>query len=215
MSRFVVAALAAVVLVSPIVAEAGPLSNPLDEDGALALLERSLKHDGVYTHRISLDCVTYGTEETADAYFQFVLRENHHAKCGGDPETDRTSAVIGTHSDRRPLRSVPLGGSRTIITRWHTSGWNRRRDRSVRRLRNQAAYREQPAYQGYLRGHLRRLGCDRASLFPCLALTQSRHLVASLALPLFISCPKMTREALESSRVCRHAEYFVFQSQTR
>jgi len=34
-----------------------------------------------------LDCVTYGTEEATDAYFQFVLRENHTAKCGGDPET--------------------------------------------------------------------------------------------------------------------------------
>jgi hypothetical protein len=45
-------------------------------------------HDGVYTRRISLDCVTYGTEETADAYFQVVLRENHKPKCGGDPETN-------------------------------------------------------------------------------------------------------------------------------
>lgn len=45
-------------------------------------------HDGVYAHRISLDCVTYGAEETADAYFQVVLRENHNAKCGGDPETN-------------------------------------------------------------------------------------------------------------------------------
>src|SRR5882724_8139736 len=87
-SRFVAAAVAALVLVSPVVAGAGPRSRPLDEDGALALLERTLKHDGVYTHRISLDCVTYGTEETTDAYFQFVLRENHDAKCGGDPETN-------------------------------------------------------------------------------------------------------------------------------
>ena len=55
--------------------------------GALAVLERPLKHDGVYTHRIPLDCVTYGTEEATDAYFQFVLRENHNAKCGGEPET--------------------------------------------------------------------------------------------------------------------------------
>ena len=68
----------------------------------------------------------------------------------------------------------------TIIARWRTSGRNRRRDRSVRRLRNPAAYREQSAYQRYLRGNLRRLGRDRTSLFPGLALTQSRHLVASL-----------------------------------
>jgi hypothetical protein len=86
-ARFV-AEIAAVVLVLPVVAQAGPRSYVLDEDGALALLERTLKRDGVYAHRISLDCVTYGTEETAHAYFQFVLRENHNAKCGGDPETN-------------------------------------------------------------------------------------------------------------------------------
>jgi hypothetical protein len=85
--RFIATAIAALVLVSPIVAQAGPRSHPLDEDAALALLERTLKRDGVYTHRISLDCISYGTEETADAYFPFVLRENHNAKCGGDPET--------------------------------------------------------------------------------------------------------------------------------
>lgn len=86
--RFVTEAVVAVILVLSVVAQAGPHSHPLDEDGALAVLERILMHDGVYTHRISLDCVTYGTEETADAYFQFVLRENHNAKCGGDPETN-------------------------------------------------------------------------------------------------------------------------------
>ena len=53
----------------------------------MALLDRTLKHDHVYENRISLDCVMYMTEETTDAYFQFVLRENHNAKCGGDPET--------------------------------------------------------------------------------------------------------------------------------
>ena len=87
MFRFVGKAVVAVILVLSVVAQAGPDSHPLDEDGALALLERTLKHDGVYTHRISLACVTYGTEETADASFQFVLRENHNAKCDGDPET--------------------------------------------------------------------------------------------------------------------------------
>ena len=75
-----------VVLVSSAVAEAAR-SRPLDEDAALALLVRTLKHDRVYAKRISLDCVTYDTEETTDAYFQFVLREKHDAKCGGDPET--------------------------------------------------------------------------------------------------------------------------------
>ena len=74
-------------MVLPIFAQAGPRSYAQDEDGALALLEQTLKDDAVYAHRISLDCITYGTEETTGAYFQFVLRENHNAKCGGDPET--------------------------------------------------------------------------------------------------------------------------------
>jgi hypothetical protein len=86
-SRFVAAAFAAALIGIPVVAQADPRSDPLDEDAALALLQRTLKHDEVYAHRISLDCVTYGTEETTNAYFQFVLRENHNAKCGGDPET--------------------------------------------------------------------------------------------------------------------------------
>jgi hypothetical protein len=87
-TRFVAETVVAAILVLPVIAQAGPHSHPMDEDAALALLERTLKHDGVYAHRISLDCVTYGTEETTQAYFQFVLRENHDAKCGGDPETN-------------------------------------------------------------------------------------------------------------------------------
>src|SRR2546430_16357819 len=75
------------VLVSPVGAQAGPRSHPMDEDAALALLVRTLKHDRVYAKRNSLDCITYDTEETTDAYFQFGLREKHDAKCGGDPET--------------------------------------------------------------------------------------------------------------------------------
>ena len=51
------------------------------------LLERTLKRDRVYEKRISLDCIAYGTEETTNAYFEFVLREIHNTKCGGDPET--------------------------------------------------------------------------------------------------------------------------------
>jgi hypothetical protein len=85
--RFVAAAVAVVILIPAVNAQAGPRSHLLGEDAALALLVRTLKHDGVYTHRISLNCVTYGTEETTDAYFDFVLGENHNAKCGGDPET--------------------------------------------------------------------------------------------------------------------------------
>ena len=65
----------------------GARSRPLNEDAALALLQRTLKRDHVYEKRISLDCIAYGTEETTNAYFEFVLREIHNAKCGGDPET--------------------------------------------------------------------------------------------------------------------------------
>src|SRR5437667_12618906 len=86
-SRLITAAVIVMVLVSPVGAQAGPRSHPMDEDAALALLERTLKHDRVYANRISLDCISYITEETTNAYFQFVLRENHNAKCGGDPET--------------------------------------------------------------------------------------------------------------------------------
>jgi hypothetical protein len=82
----ITAAVIAVVLISPAVAE-GARSRPLDEDGALALLERTLKRDHIYERRISMDCIAYATEETTSAYFEFVLREIHSAKCGGDPET--------------------------------------------------------------------------------------------------------------------------------
>jgi hypothetical protein len=82
----ITAAVIAVVLISPAVAE-GARSRPLDEDGALALLERTLKRDHIYERRISMDCIAYATEETTSAYFEFVLREIHNAKCGGDPET--------------------------------------------------------------------------------------------------------------------------------
>jgi hypothetical protein len=81
-----ITAFIAVVLISVAIAE-GARSRPLDEDAAVALLERTLKRDRVYEKRISLDCIAYGTEETTNAYFGFVLREIHNAKCGGDPET--------------------------------------------------------------------------------------------------------------------------------
>jgi len=76
----------ALVLLSAVASQAAR-SHPLDEDAALGLLVRALKHDHVYAKRISLDCITYDTEETTDTYFQFALREKHDAKCGGDPET--------------------------------------------------------------------------------------------------------------------------------
>jgi|SRR5262245_14900731 len=69
-----ITAVIAIMLVSAAVAEAAP-SRPLDEDAALALLQRSLKRDQVYEKRISLDCVAYGTEETTKAYLNsFFVR---------------------------------------------------------------------------------------------------------------------------------------------
>ena len=85
--RVITAAVVAAILISPVIAQSSPGSHPLNEDAALALLERNLERDHVYAKRISLDCVIYNTEETTDAYFQFALREKHDAKCGGDPET--------------------------------------------------------------------------------------------------------------------------------
>jgi hypothetical protein len=84
--RLIPAVVIAVVLVSAAIAE-DMRSSPLDEDAALALLEHALKNDRVYDERISWDCISFGTEETTDAYFEFVLREIHNAKCAGDPET--------------------------------------------------------------------------------------------------------------------------------
>ena len=84
--RLITASVIAIVLVSAAVAE-GARFRPLNEDAAMDLLYRTLKRDRVYEKRISMDCISYGTEETTDAYFQFVVREIHNAKCGGDPET--------------------------------------------------------------------------------------------------------------------------------
>jgi hypothetical protein len=70
------------------VAQASSPSHSLKEDAALELLQHTLKRDGVYEKRISWDCISFGTEETTNAYFEFVLREIHNAKCGGAPETN-------------------------------------------------------------------------------------------------------------------------------
>ena len=85
--RPITAVVITAILISLIIAQAGSRAHSLNEDAALELLQRTLKRDGVYEKRISMDCITYGTEETTDAYFQFVVREIHNTKCGGDPET--------------------------------------------------------------------------------------------------------------------------------
>src|SRR6266513_3626064 len=99
--RIVTAVVTALVLVSSVVLQAAR-SHPLDEDAALALLVRTLKHDRVYAKRISLDCVTYDTEETTNAYFQFALREKHDAKCGGDHDMTPIVERYGVYS--RPVK---------------------------------------------------------------------------------------------------------------
>ena len=91
-SFIITTAVILVVLVSPVVGQAGPRSHPVGEDAALNLLVRTLTRDHVYKNRISSDCINYQTEETTDAYFQFLLREIHNAKCGGDPDTNPTVA---------------------------------------------------------------------------------------------------------------------------
>jgi hypothetical protein len=105
--RLITAAVVAVVLVSASVVEAAR-PGPLDKDAALAFLERTLKRDQVYEKRISLDCVAYDTEETTNAYFEFVLREIHNAKCGGDPEA---SPAIDRYRVLSPFRQNRAVGS--------------------------------------------------------------------------------------------------------
>jgi hypothetical protein len=87
MCRVITITVVAALFLSSVVMQANPRPYPLDEEAALNLLERTLKHDRVYAHRISLDCVSYMTEEATNDYFEFVLREKHDAKCGGAPET--------------------------------------------------------------------------------------------------------------------------------
>ena len=94
--RLITAGLITAVLLSSVVSQAAR-SHSLNEDAALDLLARTLKHDHVYAKRISLGCITYDTEETTDAYFQFALREKHDAKCGGDPEISPVVARYRVH----------------------------------------------------------------------------------------------------------------------
>ena len=86
MTRSAIAAIAVAILTSPVVCHAGSKSHPLNEDAALDLLQRTLQRDRVYEKRITWDCISYGTEEATNVYFEFVFREIHNTKCGGDPE---------------------------------------------------------------------------------------------------------------------------------
>ncbi len=76
-SRRLLAILAAIAFLSPVIVRAGSKSNHgLTEDAALNLLIRTVKHDNVYAKRISFDCISFETEETTRVYFEFALREN-------------------------------------------------------------------------------------------------------------------------------------------
>jgi hypothetical protein len=112
--RPITAAVIAAILILPIVARAGSRSHPLSEDAALALLERTLKRDRAYEKRISLDCIAYGTEETTKAYFEFVLREIHNAKCGGDPETSHAIDRYRVHRRSGKIQQWEAAGDT-----WH------------------------------------------------------------------------------------------------
>jgi len=87
-SRRLIAALLGIPLISGAILQAKPrLHGPMTEDAAINLLLDNLKRDHVYEKRISLDCVSFETEETTRIYFEVAIREKHNAKCGGDPET--------------------------------------------------------------------------------------------------------------------------------
>ena len=111
--RLITAAVIAAVLISPAVAE-GARSKSLNEDAALELLQRTLKRDHVYDKRISWDCISYDTEETTNAYFEFAFREIHNAKCGGDP-------VMGHVLDRYRVyrRSGKIQQYEVAEDNWH------------------------------------------------------------------------------------------------
>jgi hypothetical protein len=89
---------AAIAFLWPPIIQARPKSHPLNEDEALNMLGHTLRRDHIYDKRISLDCVTFDTEQTTRIYFQVALREKHNKKCGGDPDT---SPVIDRYKINR------------------------------------------------------------------------------------------------------------------
>ena len=101
--RSAIAGIVVTILSSPVACPAGSQLHSLNEDAALDLLRRTLKRDRVYEKRIPWDCISYGTEETTNVYFEFVLREIHNAKCGGDPET---SPAIDRYRIYRSSRKI-------------------------------------------------------------------------------------------------------------
>lgn len=114
-SRRLLASVVAITLFSPQIVRAGSKSKePLTEDAAVNILLSTLKHDNVYAKRISLDCITFDTEETTRIYVEIAVRENHTTKCGGDPET---SPVIDRYRVNRASGKIEL--YEAAADRWH------------------------------------------------------------------------------------------------
>ena len=95
----------AIVAVSIVSVDARSAKHGLDEIAALNLLFQTLQHDHVYEKRISLNCITFTTDEITRTYFEFALHEKHDAKCGGDPDT---SPVIDRYRVSRASGRIEL-----------------------------------------------------------------------------------------------------------
>jgi hypothetical protein len=96
---------AAAMILWPLFIQAAPNARGLNEDAAINALLRALQRDHVYDKRISLDCVTFDTDNTTRTYFEIALREKHNKKCGGDPET---SPVVDRYRVNRASGKIEL-----------------------------------------------------------------------------------------------------------
>lgn len=102
-----ITALIALALLLPMIAHGGSNKSyhGMTEDAALNLLVRTIQHDNIYAKRISLDCVTYVTEETTRTYFEFAMREKHGGKCKGDPDL---SPIVDRYRVNRASGKIEL-----------------------------------------------------------------------------------------------------------
>ena len=65
-----------------------PEKKLTSEEMALNFLLSKIETSGLYKSRISLDCLSFITDEMTTDYVDFSLHENHSKqKCGGDPDT--------------------------------------------------------------------------------------------------------------------------------
>lgn len=116
LSLCTVTALIALAFLSPLTAHGGSKKSyhGMSEDAALDLLVRTITHDNIYSKRISLDCVTYITEETTRTYFEFAMREKHGGKCKGDPDA---SPIIDRYRVNRASGKIELYDA--VNDSWH------------------------------------------------------------------------------------------------